>query len=155
MSRIEQYLQDFQKALPPHLRREAVAEVHSHLEELTRDWQRRGLSRAEAEGQAVRQFGTPRQIGNQWRAAGIVDWPDILLAALPILGITGLGWYFAVNLFPGHLSDHLGAGALMAWWRRWPTWWYAWLGWHSLAGKGRNSMAFLHHFPNPGNASGG
>lgn len=151
MSGIKQYLQDFQKALPAHLRREAVAEVHSHLEELTREWQRRGLSRVEAEGQAVRQFGAPRQIGNQWRrAAGIVDWPDILLAALPILGITGLGWYFVGQFIP--LAIYLvifGLGALVAWWRDWPTWWYAWLGWLFLAllVKGETQWLFFFIFP--------
>jgi len=25
------------------------------------------------------------------------------------------------------------AGAVIAWWRSWPTWWYAWLGWLFLA----------------------
>jgi hypothetical protein len=151
MSRIEQYLQDFQKALPPHLRSEAVAEVHSHLEELTREWQRRGLPRIEAESQAVRQFGASRQIGNQWRrAAGVVDWLDILLAALPILGITGLGWYFVGQFVP--LVIYLvifGLGALVARWQRWPTWWYAWLGWLFLAllVKGETQGVFFIVFP--------
>ncbi len=135
MSAIQQYLKDFQKTLPAHLRREATAEVHCHLEELTCEGQQRGLSREEAEKQAVRQFGSPRDIGNQWRRiAGVVDWPDIILAALPILGITGLGWHFAGQFLP--LSIYLalfGLGALVAWWRSWPTWWYAWLGWLFLA----------------------
>jgi hypothetical protein len=151
MSAIEQYLRDFQKTLPAHLRGEAAAEVHSHLEELTREWQRRGLSRLEAESRAVGEFGPPRHIGNQWRrAAGVVDWSDILLAALPILGITGLGWEFGGKFIP--LSLYLlmfGLGALVAWRRSWPTWWYAWLGWLFLAllVKPETQWAFFVIFP--------
>jgi hypothetical protein len=135
MSAIQQYLEDFKKTLPSHLRSEAVAEVHCHLEELAIEEQRRGLSRAEAEVKAIKQFGGPRKISNEWRrAAGVVDWSDILLAALPLLGITGLSWYFVGRFIP--LGLHLGifgVGALVAWWRSWPTWWYAWLGWLFLA----------------------
>jgi hypothetical protein len=125
MSAIQQYLEDFKKTLPSHLRSEAVAEVHCHLEELAIEEQRRGLSRAEAEVKAIKQFGGPRKISNEWRrAAGVVDWSDILLAALPLLGITGLSWYFVGRFIP--LGLHLGIfgiGALVAWWRSWPTWW--------------------------------
>jgi hypothetical protein len=132
---IQEYLRDFAKKLPSELRAEAVAEVHSHLEEAAREWQHCGLSREEAEAKAVKLFGAPQAIGNQWRqAAGVVDWPDILLAALPILGITGLGWYFVGRLMPPVV--YLGIfmlGAVVAWRRRWPTWWYAWLGWLFLA----------------------
>jgi hypothetical protein len=135
MSAIEQYLRDFQKTIPGHLRPEATAEVHSHLEDLTREWQRRGLSRVEAEKSAIREFGAPRYIGNQWRrAAGVVDWSDILLAALPILGITGLGWEIIGKFVPLPLYLVVfGLGAGVAWRRSWPTWWYAWLGWLFLA----------------------
>ena len=135
MSAIHNYLKDFQKTLPRHLREEAIAEVHSHLEGLVQDLQRRGLPRAEAERQAVQQFGPPRKIGNAWRqAAGVVDWYDILLAALPLLGITGLSWYFIGQYLPvtAYLAT-FGLGAGVAWWRGWPTWWYAWLGWLFLA----------------------
>jgi len=135
MSAIDDYLRTFRKSLPRHLRTEASAEVHCHLEELTREWQRRGLDRPQAEVKAVQQFGAPRTIGNQWRrAAGVVEWLDILLAALPILGITGIGWAFVGHYLP--LSIYLiifGIGAIVAWWRSWPTWWYAWLGWLFLA----------------------
>jgi hypothetical protein len=135
MSAIQEYLNDFQKTIPRDLRPEAVAEVECHLEELTQDWQHRGLTRVQAELKAVQQFGKPQHIANQWRrAAGTVDWPDIILAALPILGITGLGWHFIGHNIP--LAVYLGMfclGALVAWWRSWPTWWYAWLGWLFLA----------------------
>jgi len=135
MSTIQDYLNKFQKTLPRHLRAEASAEVHNHLDELAQEWQRRGLTRLEAEAKAVQQFGSPRSIGNQWRkAVGIVDWSDILLAALPILGITGLGWTFVGQHVPLFIYLILfGIGALVAWWQSWPTWWYAWLGWLFLA----------------------
>jgi hypothetical protein len=135
MSAIQSYLRDLQKTLPRHLRQEAVAEVRSHLEEMVQELQRRGLARPEAECQAVRQFGLPGKIGTAWRrAAGVVDWYDILLAALPLLGVTGLTWYFIGRHLP--LPVYLaifGAGAGVAWWRSWPTWWYAWMGWLFLA----------------------
>jgi hypothetical protein len=135
MSAIEQYLKDFRKTIPHHLRQEAAAEVHSHLEETAREWQRRGLTRSEAEQKAVQMFGQPRKVGNAWRrVAGVVDWPDILLAALPILGITGLGRYFVGQYVPLALYLVLfGVGALVAWRQSWPTWWFAWLGWLFLA----------------------
>lgn len=135
MSAIQDYLNKLQKTLPRYLRAEASAEVHTHLEELTQEWQRRGLARPHAEAKAVQQFGPPRVIGNQWRkAVGVVDWWDILLAALPILGITGIGWTLLGQYIPLFVYLLLfGAGALVAWWRSWPTWWYAWLGWLFLA----------------------
>jgi hypothetical protein len=135
MSAIQQYLKEFQKTVPPHLRGEAAAEVHCHLEELAREWQRRGLARSHAEVKAVRQFGQARRIGNQWRrAAGVVDWFDILLAALPILAITGLGWHFVGHNVP--LPVYLiifCLGTILATLRNWPNWWFAWLGWLFLA----------------------
>lgn len=135
MSAIQHYLRDLQKTIPAHLRGEATAEVRCHLEDLTRDWQRRGLTRTEAELKAVRQFGQPRRIGNQWRrAAGVVDWIDILLAALPILAITGLGWHFVGHNVP--LPAYLiifCLGTILATLRNWPSWWFAWLGWLFLA----------------------
>jgi hypothetical protein len=135
MSAIKQYLKDFRKTVPHHLRTEATTEVHCHLEELTQEWQRRGLPRTEAETKAVQIFGLPRKIGNEWRrVAGVVDWPDILLAALPILGITGLGRHFVGQYLPiGLYLIIFGLGALVAWRQSWPTWWYAWLGWLFLA----------------------
>ncbi|MBN1992627.1 MAG: hypothetical protein JW953_07955 [Anaerolineae bacterium] len=135
MSAIQQYLKDFRKTLPQHLRAEAEAEIRTHLEELTQEWQRRGLTRPEAETKAIQAFGLPRKIGNAWRqAAGVVDWPDILLAALPILGISGLGRYFVGQYIPVSIFLVIfGLGAVVAWRQSWPTWWYAWLGWLFLA----------------------
>jgi hypothetical protein len=135
MSAIQEYLKKFQKSLPEHLRAEAAAEAHSHLEDLTREWQRRGLTRAQAEVKAVEQFGSPRTIGTQWRrAAGTVDWFDILLATLPILAITGLGWHLAGQFIPlGIYLTIFGLGAVIAYRQRWPTWWSAWIGWLFLA----------------------
>jgi hypothetical protein len=135
MPDINQFLDEFQKILPSHLQAEAKIEVHSHLEELTREHQQRGLSRLEAEAKAVQQFGSPRQIGQAWRRAlGVVDWPDILLAALPILSITGIGWALIGQFIPRYIYLIIfGLGAVVAWRRSWPTWWYAWLGWLFLA----------------------
>jgi hypothetical protein len=83
-------------------------------------------------------------------AHGYVGWVDIVLAALPVLGITGLGWYFVGQRLPlwWYLLV-LGWGALVAWRRDWPTWWYAWLGWLFLAlvAVDRTSALFLLIFP--------
>jgi hypothetical protein len=83
----------------------------------------------------VAQFGAVRAIGRQLRVAhGFVGWEDVVLAALPVLGITGLGWHFVGQYLP--LWWYLlafGWGALVAWRRNWPIWWYAWLGWLFLA----------------------
>jgi hypothetical protein len=135
MSAIKRFLEEFQKTIPHHLRSEVSVEVHAHLEELTREHQRRGLARVAAEVKAVQQFGSPRRIGNAWRrAAGVVDWVDILLAALPILGITGVVWALLGQYIPLPIYLLLfGLGALVAWRQSWPTWWYAWLGWLFLA----------------------
>lgn len=135
MPAIKQYLKDFQRTIPTHLRAEATAEVHCHLEELTQEWQQRGLSRSEAEVKAVEVFGLPHKIGNAWRrSVGVVEWPDILLAALPILVISGLGRHFVGQFIPiGVYLVIFGLGAVVAWRRGWPTWWYAWLGWLLLA----------------------
>jgi hypothetical protein len=135
MLTIQKYLNDFRKSLPRHMRDEAVAEVYCHLEALASEGERQGLSRAEAETQAVRQFGLPRKISTEWRrAAGVIDWFDVILATLPLLGITGLSWYFVGQFLPfGVFLLMFGAGGLVAWLRAWPTWWYAWLGWLFLA----------------------
>lgn len=135
MSAIKKYLHDFQKTIPHHLRGDVTAEVHTHLEELAQEWQRRGLARPAAEKKAIQVFGQPRKIGNEWRrASGMVEWSDILLAALPILGISGLGRYFLGQHIPVEFYLILFClGALVAWRQSWPTWWFAWLGWLFLA----------------------
>jgi hypothetical protein len=151
MSPIDRYLHDLARYLPPHARTEVLPEVRSHLLELTAEWRRGGLSSAQAEMRAVAQFGEVRAIGRQLRAAhGFVGWVDVVLAALPVLGITGLGWHFFGQHLP--LWWYLlifGWGALVAWRRNWPTWWYAWLGWLFLAlvAVDQTSTLFLLIFP--------
>lgn len=135
MSAIETYLEELVHQLPPHMRAEILPEIQSHLLESSADWQKRGLSATEAQAKAVAQFGQVRTIGRQLRSVhGVVGWGDVVLAALPVLGITGLGWHFIGHALP--LWWYLlafGWGALVAWRRNWPTWWYAWLGWLFLA----------------------
>jgi hypothetical protein len=151
MSPIDRYLHDLARYLPPHARAEILPEVRSHLLELTAEWRRSGLPPEQAQARAVAQFGEVRAIGRQFRAAhGFVGWGDVVLAALPVLGITGLGWHFVGQHLP--LWWYLlafGWGALVAWQRNWPTWWYAWLGWLFLAlvAVDRTSVLFLVIFP--------
>jgi hypothetical protein len=135
MSPIDDYLHGLARYLPHHARDEVLSEVRSHLLELAADWHRKGLTAEQAGARAVAQFGEARSIGRQLRAAhGFVGWGDVVLAALPVLGITGLGWHLLGQYLP--LWWYLlafGWGALVAWRRHWPTWWYAWLGWLFLA----------------------
>jgi hypothetical protein len=135
MSPIDRYLHDLARYLPQHARAEVLLEIRSHLLELAADEECPGLTTEQAQMHAVAQFGQARTIGRQLRVAyGFVGWADVVLAALPVLGITGLGWHFVGQYLP--LWWYLlafGWGALVAWRRNWPTWWYAWLGWLFLA----------------------
>ena len=135
MSPVDRYLHDLARQLPRHIHTEILPEVRSHLLELTADWQRQGLTPEQAQARAVAQFGPARTIGRQLREVhGFVGWGDVLLAALPVLVITGVGWHFVGRHLP--LWWYLlafGWGTMVAWRRAWPTWWYAWLGWLFLA----------------------
>jgi hypothetical protein len=119
--------------------------------ELASDWARTGLPLEEAQARAVADFGEAQTIGRQLRAAhGLVGWGDVVLAAMPVLAITGLGWHFVGQYMP--LWWYLlafGWGALAAWRRSWPTWWYAWLGWLFLAlvVVDQTNILFLVAFP--------
>ena len=151
MSPIDRYLHDLVRYLPQHARTEVLLEIRSHLLELAADGERLGLTAEQAQMRAVAQFGQARAIGRQLRVAhGFVGWGDVVLAALPVLGITGLGWHFVGQYLP--LWWYLlafGWGALVAWRRNWPTWWYAWLGWLFLAllAADRASALFFILFP--------
>jgi hypothetical protein len=151
MSPIDRYLHDLARQVPPHARADTLSEVRSHLLELTAEWRRNGLTDEQAQARAIAQFGGVRAIGRQLRAAhGHVGWADAVLAALPVLGITGLGWHTIGQHLP--LWWYLlafGWGALIAWRRNWPTWWYAWLGWLFLAlvAVDRTSALFFLIFP--------
>jgi hypothetical protein len=151
MSPIDHYLYDLARHLPRHNHAEILPEVRSHLLELAADWERRGLPAEQAQARAVAQFGKARAIGRQLRAAhGFVGWGDVMLAALPVLGITGLGWHFVGQHLPlGWYLLAFGWGALVAWRRNWPRWWYAWLGWLflALAVVGQTRALFLVVFP--------
>jgi hypothetical protein len=135
MSPIEDYLKQLARYLPRHTHTEVLPEIRDHLAELAADLRQHGLGTDEAELQAVTQFGHVRLIGQQLRAAhDVVGWWDVVLSALPILAITGLGWHFAGHLLP--LWWYLlafGWGTLAARQRHWPIWWYAWLGWIFVA----------------------
>ena len=151
MSPIDRYLHDLAHYLPRHACLDILPEIRSHLLELAADWQRRGMTAEQSQARAIAQFGEVRTIGRQLRIAhGIVGWGDVALAAVPVLGITGLGWHFVGQHMP--LWWYLlafGWGVLVAWRRNWPTWWYAWLGWLFLAlvVVGRTHALFFILFP--------
>jgi hypothetical protein len=151
MSPIEDYLRQLADYVPHHARADVLPEIRSHLLELTVEGQRDGLREEEAQARAIARFGQARVIGRQLRAAhGYVGWVDVVLAAVPVLGITGLGWHFVGRHLP--LWWYLlvfGWGAFVAWRRDWPTWWYAWLGWLLLAlvAVDRTSALYFLIFP--------
>jgi hypothetical protein len=61
----------------------------------------------------VAQFGQARAIGRQLRAAhGFVGWGDVLLAAMPILGITGLANTPVKVQYGGALGGRFGLGGV-------------------------------------------
>ncbi len=101
MSSIDRYLQDLAGYLPRQARSEVLLEIRIHLLELADDWGRGGLTPEQAQARAVAQFGKVRVIGRRLRAThGFVGWTDVVLASLPALGITGLGWYFSCMWWP-------------------------------------------------------
>ena len=57
MSPIQQYLKNFQKTIPSHLRPEATAEVHSHLEELCRETKAVSVLLIDKAGQLITSAG--------------------------------------------------------------------------------------------------
>lgn len=132
---IDRYLADLIRHLPHHVRTQVLLEVRSHLLESAADWERSGLTAEQAQMRAVAEFGEARAIGRQLRVAhDFVGWGDVVLAGLPVLGITGLGWHFVGQYLPlWWFLLAFGWGMLFAWRRNWPTWWYAWLGWLFLA----------------------
>lgn len=151
MSPIDHYLHELARQLPRHAHAQILPEARSHLLDLAADWQQRGLSVEQAQARAVAQFGEVRSIGRQLRAAcGFVGWEDVILASLPVLGITGLGWHFVGQHLPmwWYLLA-FGWGAMVAWRRAWPMWWYAWLGWLflALAVVDQTRVLFLILFP--------
>ena len=134
MSTVDKYLDQLGREIQasPEDTAEILREIRSHLELAVRDPERNGQDEATRLAHALECFGAAVDIGRELRQVhGRATWPEIGLAALPLLL---LGWLFTAVVVPTWVAPLLLAGMAMAAWRaHWPLWWWVWLGWVPLA----------------------
>lgn len=107
-------------------------EIHSHLECAVHDRARSGLDRDRCLEQALAQFGTARQIGQELRQVhGRATWLETAMILLPMLLVGGLETmpHPPVWVVPASFA----LMTLLGWRSHWPLWWWGWLGWLPFA----------------------
>jgi hypothetical protein len=133
MTALDEYLARLSSELQasPEETVEILRELRAHLELATLD------TRSEQDEdtriqQALERFGTAQQIGQALRLVhGRATWTEIGLATLPLLLF---GWLPTVLSLPYWITPAIMAMvACLAWRAHWPLWWWAWIGWVSLA----------------------
>lgn len=130
---IESYLDQIKAnlRLDPYTEGKIIGELKTYFDEKLGDLQADGLSRTEAERQAIRAFGQPRTVARLiYEAHSRGSWLEALLAAQPHL--------LGAVLFATHLWSHsftlvvafslLLIVTLLGWAKGRPNWLYPWLG---------------------------
>ena len=98
---IDAYLTTLAAALrgPRRAKTDLLAEARDHLVDATEDYERKGLTRAEAEQAAIEDFGEPAEIAPSYQAElSLAQGQRTALAALTLTAAQPLIWNYA---FPG------------------------------------------------------
>jgi hypothetical protein len=134
MASLDDYLDQLGRELqaPPEESAEILREIRSHLELAVLDMERNGRDRDARLARALERFGGAGHIGRELRQVhGRATWPEIGLAALPLLLFSWLPTVLPVPIWV--LPSILLAVTIVAWRAHWPLWWWAWLGWVPFA----------------------
>lgn len=121
---------------------EIVRELHTHIEDRTRELEERGFSEAQSLKQAVQELGSPHEIGRQLHSIhSTSSWKDVIMATLPHILLAS---FFSLHLWTHIFWVVVGLVtatlvAMWAWWAGRPKWTYSWLG-YALAAP---TMAWL------------
>ncbi len=115
----------------PRTRSEVMLEVRGHVEERSAELRSAGLDSGQAEQQAIRDFGDPRQLAKDFytvHSAGSTR--DMLVGVMPHLGIALMfRFHLWVELFWVVVAVSLAVvAAAIAWRRGLPKWTAPWLG---------------------------
>ncbi|MFL7794027.1 MAG: hypothetical protein AB8I69_17930 [Anaerolineae bacterium] len=134
MPALDDYLDQLGRELqaPPEERAEILCEIRSHLELAVLDMERNGGDKDARLTGALERFGQAEHIGRELRLVhGCATWPEIGLAALPLLLFSWLPNVLPVPVWIVPLI--LITVAVLAWRAHRPLWWWAWLGWVPFA----------------------
>ena len=134
MATLDDYLDQLGHELQvsPDEQAEILREIRSHLELAALDMGRNGGDKDARLARALERFGEAEHIGRELRQVhGRATWPEIGLAALPLLLFS---WLPTVIPMPAWIVPLiLVTVAAIAWHTHWPLWYWAWLGWVPFA----------------------
>jgi hypothetical protein len=126
MAALGDYLDQLERELQasPDKQAEILREIRSHLELAVLDMERNGEDNDARLAQALARFGEAEHIGRELRQVhGRATWPEIGLAALPLLLFSWLPTVLPMPVWIVPLV--LIAIAVIAWRAHWPLWWWA------------------------------
>jgi len=137
VSNISHYLNRFKASLKiDHTIRDGVAEeLHTHLEDRTRELEEKGLSREEASKIAVQSLGSPELIAQQiYEAHAQGSWKEAIFSALPhfLVALLFTSYYWQNIVYVSIILTLTVGIAIYGWHRGKPVWLFPWLGYYLL-----------------------